>query len=137
MIKNIKNLDKEQVRKLYEENEWIAYLNDFDNLIEGIKASLDCFTYYLEDELVGLVRTVGDGRTIIYIQDILISPKHQDLGIGSKLINNVTEKYKNVRQIVLMTDSEPKQHHFYEKNGFTKISKWGGVAFTYDRNKKS
>lgn len=135
MILNTKKLDRDSIWKLYETNGWIKYLNDFKGLLKGIEKSLDCFAYFDESKLVGLVRVVGDGVTIIYIQDILILPKYQDKGIGSLLISAVTEKYKNVRQIVLMTDSEEKQHNFYRKNDFQKITDWGGVAFTYNHTK--
>ena len=131
MIKNSKVIDDSDILKLYEANGWTNYTDNLPTLIKGINNSLDCFTYYEEDILVGLVRVVGDGVTIIYIQDILVLPEYHSKGVGSLLIGEVTKKYKNVRQIVLMTDSEESQHKFYEKNGFGKISTWGGVAFNF------
>ena len=131
MIQSMKELDKDKIYKLYEANEWIAYLQTFDQLMRGIGNSLDCISYEENGELIGLIRTVGDGETIIYIQDILIMPEHQDRGIGSQLIQHVLEKYKHVRQIALMTDMEPKQHKFYKKNGFTNIADIGCAGFTY------
>lgn len=130
MIKNTKELDKDQVYKLYEANEWIAYLHTFDNLMRGIENSFDVYTYEEDGKLIGLIRVIGDGETIIYIQDILILPEYQGTGIGSQLIQTVLEKYKHVRQITLMTDMEPKQHSFYKKNGFTNIADIGCAGFT-------
>lgn len=137
MIQHTKKLDKEKIYKLYEANEWIAYLNTFDTLLQGIQNSLDVISYFEGEQLIGLIRTVGDGQTIVYIQDILIHPEFQDKGIGTVLMQEVLNKYKHVRQICLMTDMEERQHHFYKKNGFKEITSWGGCAFTYDRNKES
>ncbi|HCW74840.1 MAG TPA: GNAT family N-acetyltransferase, partial [Clostridiaceae bacterium] len=57
-----------------------------------------------KEELIGLIRTVGDGHTILYIQDILVLNTHRDKGIGSMLLQEVLEKYKHVRQKVLLTE---------------------------------
>jgi len=133
MISNSKEISETKLRKLYKVNEWTNYLNDFPALLKGIQNSLDCFTYYEGDTLVGLVRVVGDGVTIVYIQDMLVLPEYHNKGVGTLLLTSVTTKYKDVRQIVLMTDSLNSQHKFYEKNGFGKISNWGGVAFNFKR----
>ncbi len=133
MIRNNKDISEAELRKLYKANGWTNYLSDFPVLLQGIKNSLDCFTFYEGDTLVGLIRVVGDGVTIVYIQDILVLPEYHNKGIGSLLINAVTNKYKSVRQIILMTDSLESQHKFYSKNGFQKISTWGGVAFNFKK----
>ena len=35
---------------------------------------------YDEDRLVGLIRVVGDGLTIVFIQDLLVYPQYQRQG---------------------------------------------------------
>ena len=69
--------------------------------------------------LVGLVRTVSDGETIVYVQDILVTPDDQREGIGGALLDAVLEHYADVRQLVLLTDDEPGQRAFYESRGLT------------------
>lgn len=71
--------------------------------------------------LVGLARVVGDGLTIAYLQDILVAPKHQRLGIGRELFRRVFAPFDDVRQKVLITDSEPGQLAFYASMGFIEI----------------
>ncbi len=137
MIKNIKELDPYKVKELYEKNDWYAYTNDFESLMKGIQNSLDVFAYFDKGTLVGLIRVVGDGYTIIYVQDILLLPNYQSKGIGTTLIQAVLKKYKEVRQIVLLTDKRPEQLHFYRKNGFKDVTEIGCTGFTYVRNKKS
>lgn len=137
MIKNTKKLNPNDIRKLYEANEWYAYLNDFDSLLKGIENSLDCYAYFDNDVLVGLIRTIGDGYTVVYVQDILLLPEYQNKGIGTTLLKTILEKYEHVRQIVLMTDKRPEQLHFYRKNGFIDVTEIGCTGFTFNRNQKS
>lgn len=77
----------------------------------------------------GLVRVVGDGLTIIYIQDILVLKSHQNQGIATHLMTRVLDKFKAVRQKVLLTDEAPDVRHFYEKNGFQSCDSGELVAF--------
>jgi len=119
------------IMDLYLNNEWYAYTNNKELLFKGIKNSLDVFGAYENEKLVGLIRTVGDGCTIIYIQDILINTEYHRLGIGSKLMKMVLDKYTHVRQILLMTDQTEKQIKFYESNGFKTYDKVQGVGFKY------
>ncbi|MBA1394888.1 N-acetyltransferase, partial [Lactobacillus sp. XV13L] len=80
-------------------------------------------------QLVGLIRVVGDGETIIYIQDLLVQPSYQGRGIGSHLIELVLKKYPAVRQKVLLTEEAPDTRAFYEKNGFASCDHGSLVAF--------
>src|SRR5690606_38197188 len=81
------------------------------------------------DRLIGLVRVVGDGLTIIYIQDILVLNSRQNQGVASELLRRVLEKYRDVRQKVLLTEEAPDVRHFYEKHGFQSCDQGTLVAF--------
>ena len=91
--------------------------------------SLDVCSVWQEDTLLGLVRIVGDGLTIIYIQDILVLTAHQNKGIATLLMQHILNKYKNVRQKVLLTEEAPDVRHFYEKNGFISCDQGSLVSF--------
>lgn len=119
----------EELLNLYEDVEWSAYTNDPENLKLAIDSSLNVWTCWDDTKLVGLARVVGDGYTIIYIQDILVLESYQGQGIGSKLIKLILEKYKRVRQIVLMTDETEKTIRFYQKNGLKRASDYKIVTF--------
>ena len=67
--------------------------------------------------LVGLARVVSDGHTIAYLQDI-VDPGHQRRGIASELLRRVFARFGQVRQHVLLTDTEERQRAFYETHGF-------------------
>ena len=119
----------EQLLELYNDVDWSAYTNDPENLKNAIDNSLKVWTVWDGMQLVGLARVVGDGYTIIYIQDILVLESYQGQGIGSKFLKLILEMYKSVRQIVLMTDETEKTIKFYQKNGLVNASDYKIVTF--------
>ena len=122
-------LNVEDILYLYNDVGWSSYTKDIDSLIKSIKNSLKVISVWDNDLLVGLIRVVGDGHYIIYIQDILILQKYQNRGIGKRLIEIILDKYKNVRQKVLLTDKEEKNILFYKKVGFSMAEEFGCVSF--------
>lgn len=84
---------------------------------------------YENGELLGIIRAVGDGFTIIFIQDILVYPRYQRKGIGTALLKAVLERYPNVRQIELTTDNTHKTISFYKALGFSEFSEIGCCGF--------
>ena len=67
----------EELLILYNDAEWFTYTNNSIRLKNAVENSLKVLTAWDTDELIGLIRVVGDGQTIIYIQDILILKKYQ------------------------------------------------------------
>lgn len=124
-----KNIHPEDLMKLYQNVGCSAYTEDLDLLKEAIQKSLDVVTAWEDGELVGLIRTIGDGLTILYIQDILVLKDYQNKGIGSRLLQEVLEKYASVRQKVLLTAEGEDVRAFYEKNGFSSCDQGALVAF--------
>ena len=122
-------LNVEDILYLYNDVGWNSYTKDIDSLIKSIKNSLKVISVWDKDLFVGLIRVVGDGHSIIYIQDILILQKYQNRGIGKRLIEIILDKYKNVMQKVLLTDKEEKNILFYKKVGFSMAEEFGCVSF--------
>lgn len=122
-------LNIEDILYLYNDVGWSSYTKDMESLIKAIKNSLKVVSVWDKDLLVGLIRVVGDGYSIIYIQDILILQKYQNRGIGKRLIEIILDKYKNVRQKVLLTDKEEKNILFYKKVGFSMAEEFCCVSF--------
>ena len=85
----------------------------------GYQNSLLVLAAYENDELLGIIRVVGDGYTIIRIQDLLVFPAKQRQGVGTALMKAVQNKYADVRQIELTTDDTPEMMAFYRSLGFT------------------
>ena len=119
-----------EILNLYTSVGWTNY-TDKPNMIENAyKNSLKIIGAYVDQKLVGIIRVVGDGYSIIYIQDILILPEYQHHGIGTALINKVLEIYKTVYQKTLMTDDTEKTIQFYKSVGFEMDTEIGCRAFT-------
>ncbi|MBM7553123.1 GNAT family N-acetyltransferase [Thalassobacillus pellis] len=118
-----------QLKKLYEDVGWSAYTEDMPRLERGINNSLKVLSAWHNQDLIGLIRVIGDGETIIYIQDILVQEKYQNNGIGSLLLDEVLSIYNGVRQIVLLTDDSESVRAFYEKHDFKSCDQGDLVAF--------
>ncbi|MBO1005981.1 GNAT family N-acetyltransferase [Pseudogracilibacillus auburnensis] len=127
--KEIKLIDQNHLERLYNDVEWTAYTNDLKQLQQALVHSLEVISAWDGEKLIGLIRVVGDGLTIIYIQDILVLNEYQNQGIATQLMKQLLQKYKNVRQKVLLTEEAPGVRHFYEKNGFQSCDKGDLVAF--------
>lgn len=108
-----KKINSEQLKKLYNDVEWWAYTKDLMILEQAIERSLEVVSAWNGEQLVGLIRVVGDGLTIIYIQDLLVLNTYQNQGIATQLIQQVLKKYKNVRQKVLLTEESSDVRYFY------------------------
>ena len=99
-----KDIEIKQLEELYNDVGWSAYTQDLEVLKQAILQSLDVITVWNDDKLVGLIRAIGDGLTIVYIQDILVLNAYQNKGIASELLQRILNKYKNVRQKVLLIE---------------------------------
>lgn len=134
MIRYVENPNNtvEEVMPLYEAVGWTNYTQKPEMLEAAYKNSLHVLAALNEEEkLVGVLRAVGDGASILFIQDILVYPAYQHQGIGTKLLQMTLEKYKNVYQIQLATDDSTKTVSFYESNGFTSLTSLNCVSFIY------
>lgn len=129
ILKENKQIDQKNLAALYEDVEWYAYTKDLKKLSQALSNSLYVLSAWDANRLVGLIRIVGDGLTIIYIQDILVLNSYQNRGIATRLMDQILEEYKEVRQKVLLTEEAPNVRHFYEKNGFNSCDKGALVAF--------
>lgn len=52
---------------------------------------------YLADQPIGMGRIVGDGAVVCYVQDLIIPPQAQHLGVGSMILNRLEEFVEQLR----------------------------------------
>lgn len=128
-IKEYTEFKKDEIWQLYTQVGWTAHTENMTALERGYKNSLLVLAAYENEELLGIVRVVGDGATIILVQDILVYPQKQRQGIGTSLLKAVLERYADVRQIQLVTDNTPKTVAFYQSLGFVELEKLGCCGF--------
>ncbi len=106
-IKEYTSYNEAEILKLYASVGWTAYTDHPETLKKGFENSMLTLAAYEDGQLLGIIRTVGDGQTIVFIQDILIFPTHQRKGVGSALMRAVLDRYRHVRQIKLTSDDTP------------------------------
>ena len=138
MIRYVCNplLDFVAVLDLYASVGWSNYTNHPRQLEQAFHQSLFVIVAYDEDKLVGLIRVVGDGLTIVFIQDLLVYPHYQRQGIGRCLLEQTLKRFKDVYQIQLATELSDKNLAFYRELGFRRQEVFDCTGMIYVPNKK-
>ena len=101
----------EELTELYDSVGWSAYTKTPERLIPMLEGSRYLYTARETTpegtgRLIGLVRAVGDGQSIAYIQDLLVHPHAQRQGIGSALLKRAIDDFdrEDIRQRLITTD---------------------------------
>ena len=128
-IKEYNAYNEEEILSLYKSVGWTAYTEQPDVLRQGFENSMLILAAYDAEKLLGIIRAVGDGATIVFVQDILVFPEYQRRGVGTALLQAVLNRYDNVRQIELATDNTEKTVAFSKSMGFTEMSEIGCCGF--------
>ena len=92
-----------------------------DVLEQAIQGSSYVCSVWEENTLLALIRCLSDDASIMYLQDVLVHPRHQQMSIGRTLVEKALHRYRHVRQKVLLTDNRPEQLRFYKSLGYTNI----------------
>ncbi len=117
-IREYKSYKEEEILELYKSVGWINYTNNPQMLKNAYANSLKIYGAYENDRLLGIIRVVGDGYSVVFIQDILVFPAYQRKGIGTALLGQILEEYRHVYQKHLLTDNTEKTRKFYQSLGF-------------------
>lgn len=128
-IRECRTYNEGEILNLYASVGWTAYTDYPEVLQKGFENSMLTLAAYEGEQLLGIIRTVGDGHTIVFVQDILVFPWYQRKGIGSALLQAILDRYSHVRQIELATDNDPETIAFYKSMGFREMSEIGCCGF--------
>lgn len=85
---------------------------------------------YVDDQLVGVGRTVDDGQYYAWIVDLAILPKFQEKGIGRYILAELEKDLEPY--ISTMLTAAPGKSGFYEKLGWIKQS----AAYIWPRSEE-
>ena len=123
IIQNLRSGRENEILRLYEAVGWTAYLSQ----PERIKPAFDHSLCVLElcdeqDRLMGFVRAVGDGETILHIQDLIVAPSIQNQGWGTLLLKTMSDRYPQVRQKILLSDDVAETLRFYRRLGWQLVT---------------
>ncbi len=121
--------DEAELLALYADAGWTNYTGRPEMLRAAYQNSLCVLAAYEGGRLAGVVRAVGDGASIVYVQDLLVLTEFQRRGIGTRLMQALRERFGGVYQLVLLTDDTEKTATFYRSLGLTAAEEFGCRAF--------
>lgn len=124
-IKKQEIVKLEDVLHLYQAVGWTNYTHQPQMLEQALSHSLVIYLALDGDAVVGLIRLVGDGFSSVFVQDLIVLPSYQRQGIGSSLMKQALEDFKEAYQVQLATEQTEKNVGFYRSMGFETL-------FTYD-----
>lgn len=126
----------EDVLHLYQAVGWTNYTNQPQMLEQALSHSLVIYVALDGDAVVGLIRLVGDGFSSVLVQDLIVLPIYQRQGIGSLLMKEALEDYKDAYQVQLVTEQTEKNVGFYRSLGFEALSTYDCIGMTWINREK-
>ncbi len=135
-IKKQEFVKLEDVLHLYQAVGWTNYTDQSEMLEQALSHSLVIYLVLDGDAVVGLIRLVGDGFSSIFVQDLIVLPSYQRQGIGSSLMKEALEDYKDAYQVQLVTEQTEKNVVFYRSMGFETLSTYDCTGMTWVNREK-
>lgn len=135
-IKKQEIVKLEDVLHLYQAVGWTNYTHQPEMLEQALSHSLAIYVALDGDTVVGLVRLVGDGFSSVLVQDLIVLPIYQRQGIGSALMKEALEDYKDAYQVQLVTDQTERTLEFYRSMGFETLSTYDCTGMIWVNKEK-
>ena len=126
----------DDILHLYQAVGWTNYTNQPQMLEQALYHSLATYLARDGEEIVGLVRLVGDGFSSVFVQDLIVLPSYQRQGIGSNLMKEALADCKDAYQIQLATEQTEKNLGFYRSLGFETLSTYDCTGMIWVDRKK-
>ena len=131
-VKNADNTDIDQLKTLYiDAGWWDEKIDGADpGLVQKIIDGSFCFmAATLNGRIVGMGRSISDGVSDAYIQDVAVLNEFRGRGFGILIMDEIVKflKSRNIGWIGLI--SESRSVSFYDKYGFSRMENC--VPFIY------
>ena len=126
----------EDVLHLYQAVGWTNYTHQPEMLEQALSHSLAIYVALDDDTVVGLIRLIGDGFSSVFVQDLIVLPSYQCQGIGSALMKEALENYKDAYQVQLVTEQTERTLKFYRSIGFESLSTYNCIGMTWVNREK-
>ena len=130
-IKKQEIVKLEDVLHLYQAVGWTNYTHQPEMLEQALSHSLVIYVALDGDAVVGLIRLVGDGFSSVLVQDLIVLPIYQRQGIGSALMKEALEDYKDAYQV-----QTERTLGFYRSMGFEILSTYNCIGMTWANREK-
>ena len=111
-------LNAQEYNDLRESVGWKTY--DLAVAEKGLMGSLYGVCAFVNGEIVGMARILGDGGLVYYIQDVIVRPEFQGNGIGSAMMDRIMgyiQAHASQNSIVGLMSARGKEA-FYARYGF-------------------
>ena len=135
-IKKQEIVKLEDVLHLYQAVGWTNYTHQPEMLEQALSHSLVVYLAFDGEKIVGLIRLVGDGFSSVFVQDLIVLPSYQRQGIGSSLMKEALEDFKEAYQVQLATEQTEKNMGFYRSMGFETLSTYDCTGMTWVNREK-
>ena len=135
-IKKQEIVKLEAVLHLYQAVGWTNYTHQPEMLEQALSHSLAIYLALDGDTVVGLIRLVGDGFSSVFVQDLIVLPSYQRQGIGSSLMKEALEDFKEAYQVQLATEQTEKNVGFYRSMGFETLSTYDCTGMIWVNREK-
>ncbi|HEW5097195.1 TPA: GNAT family N-acetyltransferase [Streptococcus pneumoniae] len=135
-IKKQEIVKLEDVLHLYQAVGWTNYTHQPQMLEQALSHSLVIYLELDGDAVVGLIRLVGDGFSSVFVQDLIVLPSYQRQGIGSSLMKQALEDFKEAYQVQLATEQTEKNVGFYRSMGFETLSTYDCTGMIWVNKEK-
>lgn len=115
LIRQFTETDFPLVKNLYEQEGWMTFINREDDALQAWKNSTIALVAIVDDNIVGLVRALSDGKITTYIAEIMVDVNYRGKGIGKALLEECHKLYPSTRFDLLSSESADE---FYKSNKF-------------------
>ena len=119
----------EEILPLYAAVGWSNYTENPDMLRRSFENSLLTLAAWEGTQLLGILRCVGDGASVVFLQDLLVHPARQRRGVGTALFQAMLARFPAVYQLELLTDATEKTDAFYRTQGLRPAEDLGCRAY--------
>lgn len=120
----------ESIKRIYQDEGWISYLNDDEKLISSFNNSLYTLGAFDDSSLIGFIRCVGDGEHILIVQDLIVDLNYRKQGIGTYLFKTIMDRYSQVRMFMVVTDTNNEaDNKFYQSFDLKKLEDMKMTAY--------
>ena len=136
-IKLIKSAKRDEIIQLYKEAGWWLPEYEKDNsFVDKIAPGSFLFAGAFDEagKMVGMGRTLSDGFSDAYIQDVTVLKAHRKQGIGGEIIRFLIMEMLRHGIDWIGLIGEPGTKEFYEKLGFRELK--GDIPMQLEINKK-
>jgi aralkylamine N-acetyltransferase len=119
-VKIVRSWDEEEIAALYKAGGWWKEeykTEDLPNLIVGSFA-FAVATDAKTGRAVGMGRVIADGVSDGYIQDLVVLPKFQKSGVGTRIVSALVNRCLQSGITWIGLIAEPETENFYRPLGF-------------------